>query len=89
MRVHGDGLVGPFERRPVGDMVGIEADVAVRALQPGFLDPVGDHPELGRAIAIFAGNFRVDALVEADDRAGADHVVETEPLRDRVGVKAV
>ena len=33
MRVHGDRLVGPFERRLVRDMVGIEADMAVRAFQ--------------------------------------------------------
>ena len=33
VRVHRDRLVGPFERRLVGHMVGIEADVAVRAFQ--------------------------------------------------------
>jgi hypothetical protein len=33
MRVHRDRLVGPFERRPVGDMVGIETHMAVCALE--------------------------------------------------------
>jgi len=32
---------------------------------------------------------RVSALVETDDGAGADHVVEAEALGDRVGVEAV
>ena len=89
MRVHRYGLVRPFERGPVGHVVGIEADVAVRALEARRFNPVGDHPQLGRAVAILAGDPGVDALVEADDRAGADHVVEAEPLGDRVGVKPV
>ena len=33
VRVHGDRLVRPFERGLVGHMVGVEADMAVRAFQ--------------------------------------------------------
>ena len=38
-------------------MVGIEADVAVLAGQARLLDPVGDHPQLGRAIAFSPSIF--------------------------------
>jgi hypothetical protein len=35
VRIHRDGLVGPFERRLVGDMIRINAEVA-KCVAPGF-----------------------------------------------------
>ena len=89
MRVHRDRLVGPFECRRVRDVVGIETDVAVPTLEARLVQPVRNHPQLGGAVAILAEDLRMHALIKADNRAGADHVVEAETQRDGVGVEAV
>src|SRR5688500_13192341 len=79
MRVDRDRLVRPLERRGVRHMVGIETDVAMLALEACPFAPVCSHPHLPRAISICAVDPCVDPFGEADDRAGADDVVETEP----------
>src|SRR5690242_19511499 len=76
VRVHGHRFVCPFEHRGVACMVGIEADVT--AMEPAFAEPVGDHAKLGRAITILAIDLGVDAIVEADNRASANDIVEAE-----------
>src|SRR6185369_3397051 len=89
VRIYGDRLVGPFERGLVGHVIGIKANVAVRTPEARFPHPIGDHPKLRRAIAILAQNLRVHAFVEANDRAGSDHVVKAEAIGDCVRIEAV
>src|SRR5437868_7553123 len=87
MRVHRDRLVGPFEHRRIARMIGIEADMA--ALDLALAEPVLDHPQLGWAVAILAVDLGMDSLVEAEDRIGADAVIESQPFGDLAGIEAV
>src|SRR5512146_2242538 len=89
MRVHGHGLVCPFEGRPIRNMVGIETNVPMNAFEARRLHPIRDHPHFRRSVAILAGDSGVHALIEADDRSGADYVVEAETFRDCVGVEPI
>src|SRR6185503_21083673 len=63
-----DGLVRPFEGGRIGRVVRVEADVAVLALEPGFLDPGGNHPQFGLAVGVLSLDPLAQALVEADHR---------------------
>ena len=89
MRIDRIGLVTPFEHRRVRGMIGIEADAR---LVPGdmlAIHPGKNHAELGRAIAILAIDPRDDAIVEAGQAIGGDHVVKAQLLRDRFRIEAI
>ena len=68
-------------------MVGVKTDVA--AFDPIGAEPCLDHRELGRAVAIGAVDLRVHLPVEAEDRIGADAIVEPQPLSNFGGVETV
>ena len=89
MGINGYGFIRPFERRLVGDMVGIEAHVAVGTPQTLLFQPVRNHPELRWPVAILPGDLGMNPLIKADDRFGTDHIIKAEPLGDCVSVKPV
>src|SRR5690348_15617670 len=70
-------------------MIGIEADVAMAASEASFVDPLINHSFLCLTVTIFSRNFCIDAIIETDDRPGADNVIESKALRDRIRIEPV
>jgi len=87
--VGGEGFVGEAEQRRVGDMVGIGADVAVFAFEAMGLHPRLHKVELCRVVAIMPVDPREDMAAAVGGKVGRDHIVEAEPMGNRLDIKAV
>lgn len=66
-----DGLVSPFEARQIGGIVRKQADVRCGPVDPVGVEIVGQHPLLGRAIAIFAVDPGKEFVVPPGERRRA------------------
>ena len=76
MGVGGVGLIGPAMDHRVRDVVGIEADVQILAVQPLAFQPGQYQGVLGIAVAIAADDAAEHAPLPVPFLLGADDVVE-------------